>query len=170
MKSIDLVPFAPEHTGTPEELQEHAQQLADILNSDTGLPTEFIPPAGSTQQTPKSVIDTAKDWCREHDAITCVIIADQLGVIGTVTLSRIDSEKAEARAGYFVTSLYQGKGYGTQALSQLLEMARVRGIKKVSAQISQSNVASLRIWEKCNVDAEYDNATATMTAALNPRR
>jgi len=82
-------------------------------------------------------------------------------VAGSISLSYIDTAAGCARTGYSIAPEFQGRGYGSEALSQLLGIARARNLQRVSGKISEANVASRKIWEKCGAPVEFSQNEIT---------
>ena len=162
--SLMLVKLAPDYEVSFDIALGFSAQLANILNTDDGLLFGNIRQQNGSPETAESLLSFSKEWCLQKNAETFVIVLEGNVVIGSISLSHYDEQLKCARTGYFIASEYQGKGYGSGALLQLVNMARVRGLKKVSATIPSSKIASRRIWEKCGVIIEFcdDEVTAIL--------
>ncbi len=162
--SLELVRLAPEHEGDRETALQYGAQLAEILNTDEGLPLGIRRQADAPPETAENILSFAKEWCREKNALFFAVVLDGDVVAGSISLSHIDAETLSARTGYFLASKYQGRGYGEEALSQLLEIARHHALRTVSGSIPKANIASRKIWERCGatVDFSGDEVTAVL--------
>ncbi|WP_017210243.1 GNAT family N-acetyltransferase [Clostridium beijerinckii] len=72
--------------------------------------------------------------------------------LGTISLSHQNLKESKAQVGYWIRSDYWKKGYTSGAFSQILNYAKRKGIKYLSAKINEENIDSKRIWEKYNAD------------------
>jgi RimJ/RimL family protein N-acetyltransferase len=134
---IDLIPLS-------DLSDEAAAQLVDILNHDALL-NEWL---GTSMEPPTTLGEfrrTGADWQERHHAVIYCIWAGQ--PVGTISLSHL-TEDGQACIGYWLASRAWGRGIASQAFAQLLEIARKQGVRQVSAVISISNLASLRIWRR----------------------
>lgn len=70
-------------------------------------------------------------------------------LVGTVSLHSINRRMGTAEVGYTVGDAYRGRGYATEALRQLVELAFHRArFRRLMALIAAENVASQRVIEK----------------------
>lgn len=64
----------------------------------------------------------------------------------------------EIEIGYVIHPLYHNNGYATEAVSLALAELKEMGFKKVIAAYFSSNIASLRVMEKCGMKKiSYEN-------------
>jgi len=159
--TLKLVRLAPDPEENPALITNYAAQLAHILNTDRGLPQEYILPQEAPNETAESVLTTAESWCRERNAKSFMIVLENGTVVGAISLSHIDYGSHSARVGYFVTSLLQGRGLGTEALVKLLSIAHELRLRMISASIATDNNASRRIWEKSGASVEFNDSGVT---------
>jgi len=159
--------LAPDSSEQGDAALGYAAQLAKILNEDAALRPGIRPEANRAPETAESVLAFAQKWCFEKGAQFFVIVLNRDLVLGSISLSHIDRESRTARTGYFLASRHQGKGYGTLALAHLLNHARLKGLKTVSARLTASPAASRRIWEKSGFPLRY--AEDGVTAFLDRR-
>lgn len=146
--SLSLVCLAPEPECELDMALHLAGDLAALLNFDEKLPRDIRHPSGALLETAQSVLSFTKEWCLGRNAKFYAIVIDDETAIGSISLSHIDIAAQAARSGYWLGSLYQGRGYGTEALSNLVAIAREFGLKHISATISADNEPSRRMWEK----------------------
>ena len=59
------------------------------------------------------------------------------------------SEEGITEIGYGIKEDYQGCGYATEAVRAVSEWARQKGVCRIEAEAEESNVASIRVLEKC---------------------
>ena len=68
--------------------------------------------------------------------------------IGDLCFKGISDDKT-VEVGYGITSKYQNKGYGTEAVNKIIEWALKEGAKRIEAETDPNNKASQRVLEKC---------------------
>jgi RimJ/RimL family protein N-acetyltransferase len=70
-------------------------------------------------------------------------------LVGDVGLSPADGEPGVIKIGYTMDPAYQGRGYATEAVSALVDVAfEALGAEVVRAYASAENVPSIRVAEK----------------------
>ncbi|MCK5132022.1 MAG: GNAT family N-acetyltransferase [Candidatus Sabulitectum sp.] len=113
----------------------------DILRADLNLGADFKPDS----------IDVLKDlenWCESRNAVTYAVLLHNKTVVGTISLSHINSEEKAARIGYWIGSRYRSLGYCSRAFKLVVNEAVERGIAKLITTIAEDNIHSRRIWDK----------------------
>ncbi len=78
-------------------------------------------------------------------------------IVGTVQLRlELDEEfsKRGGNIGYGIRPSERGKGYGTEQLALVLDVARERGLKRVMITCGQDNAASAKTAESCGAVLE----------------
>ena len=128
---------------------DEARVLVSILNEDAAL-KEWLYHGDTPTVTLDEFKRVGQDWQEKHDAVTYCIFAP--GPVGQISLTRIHDQKA--CIGYWLASKDWSKGIATEAFRQVLLMAKVFGIREVSASIEADNRASLRLWEKFGAEQE----------------
>ncbi|MFJ5446126.1 GNAT family N-acetyltransferase [Methylobacillus methanolivorans] len=94
-----------------------------------------------------------------HNQLTGIIYAviryEDAELIGNVSLLDIHTADQRAEIGYWVGSAYWNNGYCTEALQALLNFAHATlGITRITARCLTSNLASIRVLEKCGLARE----------------
>lgn len=112
-----------------------------ILRKDLGFGENDKPLADD-------VLKDLEKWCRSKNAVTYAVILNNRTVVGTVSLSHINSEEKSARIGYWIGSRYRSQGYCSRAFKLVVNEAVERGIAKLITTIAEDNTHSLRIWNK----------------------
>lgn len=80
----------------------------------------------------------------------CVLLDDDGAIIGRANLRRIDRIAGTGEVGYRIAHSQARKGLGSQALAHLVQLAQDQyGLHHLNAWISDSNLGSRRIMEKC---------------------
>lgn len=111
-----------------------------VLRIELGFSDVNVPSAADFFQK-------TKEWCRKCNAITYSILLDSHTVIGTISLSHIDTDQKTARIGYWIGSSFRRYGHCSKAFGLVLDEAEYRGLQKVNATIVNHNAASKKIWE-----------------------
>lgn len=128
-----------------------ARDLVTVLNSDDRLAAAL---GGARRPlTVGEFIGTNAAWAEKHRACIYAIAVDGVAV-GTISLSRIDEGEASAEVGYWLASEHWGRGHGTEAFRHLAEIARAKGIRRLSARMLKDNPASMAIWRRLGATFE----------------
>ncbi len=91
-------------------------------------------------------------WDLDSTHWLCLVIRDResgedLGLTG---LRISDRDAAEAEVGYLLAPGHQGRGVAAESLRGLMDYARQHlGIKRLVATVTDGNVASCQVLEKC---------------------
>ncbi|WP_454052952.1 GNAT family N-acetyltransferase [Clostridium sp. Marseille-Q7071] len=133
---------------------DYAMQLVDILNNDYGLKNALD--SSENKISKSEFIDYNKQWCQNKNAEIFAIILNDIA-IGIISLSHQDIKEQKAQIGYWISSKYWENGYTSCAFSQVLNLARKKGIKYISATIKSDNIASKSIWIKNGAKIEETN-------------
>lgn len=141
---------------------DYAMQLVDILNNDHGLKNALD--SSENKISKLEFIDYNKQWCQNKNAEIFAIVLNDIA-IGTISLSHQDIKEQKAQIGYWISSKYWGNGYTSCAFSQVLNLARKKGIKYLSATIKDDNIASKSIWIKngAKIEATDDRLNVLLT-------
>jgi RimJ/RimL family protein N-acetyltransferase len=75
-------------------------------------------------------------------AYALTVDGDLVGAIGMM------GDGAEVEIGYWVGKEYWHRGYATEAVSRLIDLARERGVTRMFAHVFPDNGASARVLEK----------------------
>ncbi|WP_035789974.1 GNAT family N-acetyltransferase [Clostridium beijerinckii] len=124
-----------------------AIQLLEILNNDEKLQAEL---GVSDHKISKEEFIRHNDKWAESTNSEIFAIALNGIAIGIISLSHQNIEESKAQVGYWIGSDYWEKGYTSSAFSKILDYAKGKGIKCLSAKINKENIASKRIWERYN--------------------
>ena len=75
---------------------------------------------------------------------------NQNEIVGSLSFKGI-SENGIIEIGYGINDGYENKGYTTEAVHAVVEWASTQeNIKQIEAEAEESNIASIRVLEKCN--------------------
>jgi RimJ/RimL family protein N-acetyltransferase len=125
---------------------QDSEALANILCTDVILSHAMGGgPAEGEMLSGRDVLSGIEQWCNKTNSITMAIIIHDTA-IGMISLSHIDECERSARIGYWLSSAYWRKGYGSEAFALTLLLALRMKITKISSNIPKKNIASLRIW------------------------
>lgn len=72
------------------------------------------------------------------------------GLIGLIGLKTANGDEAEI--GYWVAPALWGAGYATEAVQAIVEEARRRDLRAVTARVFQNNAASIRVLVRCGFE------------------
>lgn len=71
-------------------------------------------------------------------------------IVGSLSFKGI-SENGIVEIGYGINDGYENNGYTTEAMRAVVEWASTqKNVKQIEAEAEESNIASIRVLEKCN--------------------
>lgn len=110
----------------------------------------WIPDRGDGYHTCEGVMASLRDARRWWEAGSDLlhVVTDAAGVV-VARANLLDIADRHASLGYRVGAAHEGRGLATAAVTDLLDVARTRGIEQVSAATSTANIGSQRVLEKC---------------------
>lgn len=132
---------------------KHAKDLSNILNSDTKLRPELELESLISED---DFLAQTNTWILNNNSESFAIMQDQQA-IGLISLSHIKQNEKSARIGYWLASSYWNQGIGTRAFEAVLQVAKNKKLKSVSATIPESSIASLKIWQKFGATLKLNN-------------
>jgi len=121
-------------------------ELSALIASDTILQEDFGIIDSTVPDREKVMLDF-NSWCESHSGIMHSLKLNN-NFVGLITLSKIDSISRSARLGLWLGSQYRAKGYGSQAIKLISELALQMDLIRLSGSVEKSNAASSRLWEK----------------------
>ncbi len=102
----------------------------------------------------------AKDFIKEAKKTTDshsfgIELKDEKGIIGIITLSKIDYKHKKARVGFWLSKEHHGRGIMSEALFLILDFAfnKLR-LNRVSCSVFEENLASNNLVQKFGVVKE----------------
>ena len=131
---------------------EDAPVLADLLrvNRTFLAPWQPIRPDGffTTDGQRRAIEDGLLDY--ERGVTSPHVILNDDGIVGRVTLSNIVRGPFQScNLGYWVDSAHNGRGLGTAAVREIVDLAFGRlGLHRVEAGTSHQNIGSQRVLER----------------------
>ena len=86
-----------------------------------------------------------------HETLRCMIVDKKTGsTVGVIMLTKIDYKNGNAEIHIKLGSEYRGKGYGSDAMTALIEYAfNELRLHLIYGQINIKNITSLKMFEKC---------------------
>jgi putative acetyltransferase len=69
-------------------------------------------------------------------------------------LPRNEESKHKGIFGIFIRDDYQGRGLGTLMTGLMIDIARLKGLRKISLDVFSSNEKAIRVYEKCGFETE----------------
>lgn len=86
------------------------------------------------------------------------IMAFELGgrAVGNafIHIPRNKESKHKGIFGIFIRDDYQGRGLGTLMTGLLIEIARLKGLRKISLDVFTSNERAIHVYERCGFETE----------------
>ncbi len=126
-------------------IPDNLSDLAYALNTDIVLRRDLG--IKETDISIESLYEKTMDWMLKTNSITyCIRVGKKS--IGMISISHIDKSNMSARCGYWLLSEYRGRGYTTEAFSQIVEIATGMKLKELHSSINMGNKASLAIWKR----------------------
>ncbi len=98
------------------------------------------------------MIELLNQLANEHRAIRYSII-EKIGncIIGSCGFNNVDFDKATAEIGYDLAKTHWGKGYATEAIIALIDIAFTHlEMKTIVAKVDASNINSIKVLQKLN--------------------
>lgn len=143
---------------------DYAIQLVDILNNDNRLKNALS--SDENKISKSEFIDYNDQWCNKNNAEIFAIVLNDIA-IGTISLSHQNIKERKAQIGYWISSKYWGNGYTSCVFSQVLNLAKEKGIKYISATIKDDNIASKNIWVKNGAKIEKKDRNLNVLLTLD---
>ncbi|WP_270563477.1 GNAT family N-acetyltransferase [Clostridium beijerinckii] len=128
---------------------DFAIQILEILNNDEKLQAEL----GTSDRniSKEEFINHNNKWATSTNSEIFAIVLNGRA-IETISLSHQNIKENKAQVGYWIGSYYWKNGYTSKVFSKILDYAKGKGIRYLSAKINKENIASKRIWEKYNAN------------------
>ena len=126
------------------ELQDAEWMLAQELSPDATAYSDYD--ADFTLADVKNFIDLNRTGADPSQA-RLLIEADGKPA-GMIDLTGISKRNGHADIGILVSKEFRGKGVGTEALREAVQIAAMMGIFHIKALISSANLSSVRLFEK----------------------
>ncbi|MEM4181957.1 MAG: GNAT family protein [Candidatus Pacearchaeota archaeon] len=93
---------------------------------------------------------------KESDSYEFAIeLKEEKKLIGGISLSKINKEQATANVGYWLNQKYHRKGYGSEALKTVLDLAfKKLKLRRIEASVFAGNPSSGKLLEKFGAKQE----------------
>lgn len=92
-------------------------------------------------------------------------------IIGSVSVERNSGDKNEGELGYMLLTEHWSKGFATDAVTQICEIAfRELDLDKITAKVYERNIASIRVLGKNGFDFDSHGVTADIKQAVKSVR
>lgn len=133
---------------------EHLLEMNNNYNVMKDISTlEFYP---SSAKRELESINKQQTYYKENLGFGLWMIDNEVDTIGWISL-KLNPEIKEYEIGYRIKEKYWRKGYTTEAGLKILEYAKSKGIKKVSAVALERNVGSTAVMKKIGMTfSHYD--------------
>lgn len=122
------------------------------LRSDAEI-MKYIPrPAATTLDEISEFLKLTDEKINDNEMINWVItVKDDPEMIGTIGYYHIKSEHYRAEIGYMLLPEFQGRGYITEAINEVVNYGfNEMKLHSIEALIDPANLASAKVLEKCN--------------------
>lgn len=154
MLNIDFSTFPELET---ERLKLRRADLSDInelfaLRSDAEI-MKYIPrPIATTLDEMSEFVKLTDEKISSNEMINWVItLKDNPKMMGTIGFYYIKPEHYRAEIGYMLLPEFQGHGYVTEAISEVVNYGfNAMELHSIEAVIDPANLASAKVLEKCN--------------------
>lgn len=121
-----------------------ADRVVELLNDP--VMAERLPiPYPYTKKHALEWIRRTKQQRKHYQAYAIMSYNDF--IVGQISLTRDENDPSQAYIGYWIGKDYQGKGYATEALKDLLRIAWYAGYKAVYGGCGDSNLASAKVMQ-----------------------
>ena len=129
---------------------DDAQFLSSLINDPQITETigaySLIYPV-SIDEERKWILQTQSRTDEKHMIIEMIKNHSPIGII---TLKNIDKRNASAHLGLLIGQEYWDKGYGTEAIIELLETAFEKmNMRRIWLRVDEENARAIRCYEKC---------------------
>lgn len=149
-------------------LHSDAADLFEIYHNKNALKYQVISPFRSVAEV-KRYVDVVHDGYQNRYFIRWGIVEKASGkLIGLISLHHIEFWNYKAEVGYMLNEQFWNKGYATEAVKKILDMALGNWeLHRIEAEIHPGNLASLRVVEKLGFTKEGYRREAAFDRALN---
>jgi len=128
--------------------RKHCEALSLIVSTDTELARHLYGQGKAPAPTSEyEFFEQCKRWEHKNGGFCYAVLLDGVA-IGTASYVPIRGGET-AGVGFYISSKYWGKGYGTELLNELKNTLKEKGFKYITGNMPKSNIASKRVFEKC---------------------
>ena len=120
----------------------------------------------SPEEVKNSFESRIKDWDtnRNHWLTLAVFLKQTNEFLGINGFKNTPNQK-EVEVGFMFLPKYQGQGFATESLKAVLSYALLLGYESALANVTEPNVASTRVLEKCGFKQSGSEAEAVTIGA-----
>lgn len=110
----------------------------------------------SDEHQAKEMINFLNDLSAQNKAVRYTIIEAKTNqIIGSCGFNTLDYENSKAEIGYELDHSFWGKGYGTEAVSCLIDYAfKHLNFIRIEAKVEPENLQSIKVLQKLNFTFE----------------
>lgn len=103
--------------------------------------------------------ERVESWFKEIDydkVLPILAVVDAVRVVASATLSfgSMEHNRHVATFGITVRDEYQNRGLGTALTRYMVEIARARGLKRVTLEVVADNLRAINVYERCGFVVE----------------
>ena len=127
------------------------------------LVTQYVCETQSESQTREKFESRLPQWLPGSVHWLCLVMLDihTEYAIGVTGLKLESPSGLIAEVGYMLLTKHQGKGYGSESLRTVMSYARdVLGLRALKGVVTEGNIASCRVLEKCGFVLEQRQSNA----------
>ncbi len=148
---------------TIEPLRENEDDaLADILLDERVSATYLLPPLPTREDAIKLSVRLRMLSCGEKYFVRGIYLDDTL--VGMINDTGCTDGSIEL--GYVIAPAYWNRGYATEAFSAVMDAMLAGGLREVVAGAFESNLASIRVMQKCGMTLTGRRATVEYCGEL----
>jgi ribosomal-protein-alanine N-acetyltransferase len=122
----------------------------------------------SVEQTQAFVAFSDQTWAQHGVGPWLVWTKDGATLLGSTGLD--PEAPGTASTGYVLATDAWGQGLATEVLRAMVEQARAAGLRRLSACVHPSNVASIRVLEKCGLARTGEGSPTAVFPNLAPSK
>ncbi|MGM5481677.1 MAG: GNAT family N-acetyltransferase [Nanobdellota archaeon] len=126
-------------------LESDAGVMKQLINSDREISENTIfPPNQSTNKFVGFIQNIQRRMVEETDFVFAILYDHEL--IGSCGLYGLNNEFSGL--GFWIGKEFRSKGFATEAVDAIVELAKEKGIKTIRTNVYEWNVCSMRVLEK----------------------
>jgi len=119
------------------------------LDEITEIYNEAILKTVATFDTQPKTREEQKKWLKDHGPKNPIMVAEQNGtIVGWAALSKYSTRCAYSdtvEISLYVKNEYQGKGFGTKLMDEIIKEGKKSGLHAVIARITEGNKKSVHL-------------------------
>ncbi len=136
------------------ELSTNLEMLWEVFSTLSDESLRFLP-----KPFPRERVESWIENLNYYRALPILAIVEEGSeerIVGSATLafSQAEAFKHKAEFGITVHDDYQDRGLGTALKEHIIEIARSKGLKKISLTVVTEKSQAIRVYEKCGFRIE----------------